>query len=432
MEIGHMTTSFHDHYGSCIMRMRSRPVYLWGAAQTGIGMLHALRRISVNAVGFIDKRKNELSGSVRGLPVFFPGEVLTASAEVKPFIINTTTLHTDEIIAECRDAGLTQENDFISYEQLCPFDYIVIVSSVCNLRCISCPVGNRPYGMNAGFMRASDYEKVLDKILAESPLLTMIQLFNWGEPFLNPELARIVGVTNERNVLCSLSSNMNLSREFEDVIVAKPAFLRISMSGNEHSYGITHAGGKWDLLMKNLRKLHELKDRYNPDMTVEIAYHVYATTVAQDIVDTRSLCDSLGFVFRPHLAALLPLDNVKDYLDGKPLSDEARKVIDLLRIPIDEALSKAFHQRDMKCCFEHTLSIESDLSVKQCGLWTRPSGNTVADNYLDTPLETIQSVRSESDMCPLCKSIGLHRFCSIYTDSASDIEWRHGFATKRD
>jgi hypothetical protein len=123
---------------------------------------------------------------------------------------------------------------------------------------------------------------------------------------------------------------------------------------------------------------------------------------------------------------------VKDYLDGKPLSEEARRVIDLLRIPIDDALSKAFHQRDMKCCFEHALSIEWDLSVKQCGLWTRPSGNIVTENYLDTPLKTIQSVRSESDMCPLCKSSGLHRFCSVYTDSASDIEWRHGFATKQD
>jgi MoaA/NifB/PqqE/SkfB family radical SAM enzyme len=427
-----MSTSFHDRYERYLARMRSGSVYLWGAGQTGIGMRHALARISVDAAGFIDKRKYELGGDVLGLPVYLPHEVPTAPAHPRPFIIITTSLHTDDIIAECRAAGLTQDIDFISYEQLCPIDYQVIVSSVCNLHCISCPVGNRPAGMHTGWMRAADYEKILDKILSESPLLSILQLFNWGEPFLNPELAHIVEITNRRNVLCALSSNMNLSRDFDDVIAARPAFLRVSMSGNEHSYGITHTGGKWNLLMDNLRKLHDLKNSFNPGMSVEIAYHVYATTTAQDMIDAHSLCDSLGFVFRPYLAALLPLDNVKDYMEGKPLSDEARRTVALLRIPIDEALSRASRQKSMQCCFEHTLSIESDLSVKQCGLWIRPSSNFVTGNYLEVPLDEILSIRSRSDMCPLCKASGLHRFCSVYTDNASDIAWRHSPITGQD
>lgn len=404
-------------------RIKSRPLYLWGAAQTGIGLLNALGRLEIRPIGFIDKRKNDQLNSVFNVPVFLPDEVLTRiTPEHRPFIINTTTLHADHIAASCRQAGLLPEEDFISYECLCPFDYQVIVSGACNLRCISCPVGNREEHLNNGFMKAAEYEKVLDKILTESPLITMIQLFNWGEPFLNPELACIVEMTNARNVLCSLSSNMNLQRGFEDVIAAHPAFLRISMSGNRQSYAISHTGGKWDLLMKNMEELHKLRNRCHPELVVEVAYHVYATSSSEDLETVNKLCRSLGFVFRPHLAALLPLDNVKDHIEGTPLSDEARATIGMLRVPIDEALSLARAQRDQQCSFERTLSIESDLSVKHCGLWIRPSDNRVTENYLTMPIEKILSTRRSSRLCPLCKEDGLHRFCSVYTDNSSDLE----------
>jgi MoaA/NifB/PqqE/SkfB family radical SAM enzyme len=414
--------NFLRKYKTSLSSSMNRPVYLWGAAQTGIGMLKALERISIKPAGFIDKRKADLQDGVCGFPVFLLHEVIAAHENIKPFIINTTTMHMDRIFRECEAVGLLPEKDLVSYEQLCPVDYQVIVSSTCNLRCISCPVGNRPRGMHKGFMHADDYVKVLDKILYETPLITIMQLFNWGEPFLNPELAKIIEITNERGVLCSLSSNMNIVRNFEDVIAARPAFLRISMSGNRNSYGITHTDGKWDLLVNNLRTLHDLRTRYNPDMLIEVAYHVYATTTAEDIRNVHTFCDDLGFIFRPHLAALLPLDNVRDYMDKKVLSKEACATIDMLRIPIDEAIRLASEHKGNICCFDHSLTIESDLSVKQCGLWTYPEGNIVADNFLEISIEDIMSKRLSSSLCNLCKESGLHRFCSIYTDNSSDLK----------
>jgi MoaA/NifB/PqqE/SkfB family radical SAM enzyme len=270
-------------------------------------------------------------------------------------------------------------------------------------------------------MTAARYEQVLDKILAETPLITLIQLFNWGEPFLNPELARIVEITNAHGVLCSLSSNLNLRKGFEDVIAAKPAFLRVSLSGNEQTYGITHTGGKWEVFVENMQALHDLRSRYNPEMVVEAAYHVYATTTAQDIEKARSLCSSMDIVFRPHLAALLPLDNVLDYMEKKPLSPEATQTIGMLRVPIDMALERARKERAEQCSFERTLNIESDLSVKQCGLWIRPGENRVVPDFLETPFDRITELRRAHPLCSFCKARGLHRFCSVYTGDASDL-----------
>lgn len=403
-------------------RMHRGPLYLWGAAQTGIGFANALKELGIKPAGFIDKRKSGKFSTVQGIPVFHPDEILkTDLLKTSPFIVNTTTLHSDAIEKECRAAGLVADEDFISYESLCPFDYQVIVSSKCNLHCISCPLGNRPEKMRTGFMSAENYELVLKKTLSESPFLTTIQLFNWGEPFLNSELAEIVRITNSYGRMCALSSNMNSSRNLEEVIKAKPAFLRISMSGNENSYSISHTGGRWSRLLTNLNELHRLKNEHNPDLIVEVAYHVYNTTTSGDLKRTSDLCDSLGFIFRPHLAALLPLDNVKDYMEGKPLTEAATATLEMLRLPIDEAICIAYSQRENRCSFERTISIESDLSVKQCGLWVNQGGDDIASNYLQMPLEEIIEKKRQSTLCAICKEKGLHRFCSIYTDNASDI-----------
>jgi MoaA/NifB/PqqE/SkfB family radical SAM enzyme len=270
-------------------------------------------------------------------------------------------------------------------------------------------------------MSANKYEKVLDKILAESPLISMIQLFNWGEPMLNVDLAKIVEITNSRSVLCSLSSNMNRVQGLEAVITAKPAFFRVSMSGNDKTYSVSHTGGSWPKLLDNLNVLSRLRKTTNPEMVVEVAYHVYANTTQADIDNTKKLCESLGFVFRPHLAALLPLDNVLDYKNKKPVSPEANATIAMVRLPMDEALVRAGAQKDRACSFERTLSIESDCSVKQCGLWTRPEENEVAHDFLAMPLDKIMKKRREHPLCVLCKAHGLHRFCSIYTDDASNL-----------
>lgn len=410
-----------------IKKMKNRQLYLWGAAQTGLGLLYALKRYGITPAGFIDRRKTDMFVTAGGLPVYAPAAILAkTTGDGKPFIIDTTTLHGDTIGRLCRNAGFIEEQDFIPYHALIPFDYQVIVSSSCNLRCISCPVGNRSAGMHHGFMSAATYRQILEKILRESPLLTMVQLFNWGEPFLNRDLAQIVALSNDHNVLCSLSSNMNAAGDLEPVLAARPASLRVSLSGNSETYHITHTGGNWKLLMGNLDRLAALRSRLAPDMTVEVAYHIYATTQPNDVAAVAKLCEERAFHFRPHLAALLPLDNVDDFLTGKPLSCAAQKTLTLMQLPIETALERAWAEKNYECSFERTIGIESDGSVKQCGLWVRSNDNTVAESYLDTPLEQLLALREKHHLCSYCKAKALHRFCSVYTgDTSSTLSGVH-------
>ena len=407
-----------------LARIGGRPLYLWGAGQTGIGTLRALSRLDVTPAGFIDKREALQGTRVAGLPVLAPATALQAGeAGCRPFVIDTTFGFKDENFERCAAAGLRHGEDFLSYEEICPLDYQIIVSGICNLRCISCPLGNmevRP----SGYMSARTYERVLDKILAETPLVGIVQLYGWGEPLLNRDLPEIIRLTNARDVLCAVSSNLSLRKDFEDVIRARPGCFRVSVSGIDEAYELTHTGGSWSRVRENMYRLRDWRAAYCPEMPVEVTYHLYSDNTGEPHDRVEALCGELGFVFRAHMAALLPLDNVEAHALGLGVGAEAKATIDKLLLPIDDALALAREQRHLDCSFEHAINIEYDLTVRHCGLFYGTTDNHVADSYLDTPLEQLLAIRSGSRLCGRCKQAGLHRFCRIYTDSRSAAEVR--------
>ena len=397
---------------------QDRPVYLWGASQAGIGMLFALRRMGIQPVAFLDQRHYRFRRPLYGLPVLSPSEILEgATGEQRPFIIDSTFQHKDEIATLCVSAGLKPDVDFISHDQCNPLDILVIVSSVCNLRCISCPVGNVKDRVPTGMMTAAVFEQVLDKLLREAPYLGIIQLYNWGEPLLNRELPAMLRLAREREVLCAISSNLSLKCDLEEIVRAGPGCFRISLSGWGDSYALTHTHGNWELVLNNMRELARLRNDLNPELPVEVAYHLYRHNDT-DYHHARDLCEELGFEFRPHLAALLPLDNVRDYLVGQPLSQEACQTLDLLKIPIDQAIEQCSRERALSCNFDHSLNIDFDLSVKVCGLYFQRHDNVIADNYLEVPLKEILSRWKGNRLCPSCRQAGLHRFCRYYTQTS--------------
>ncbi len=398
--------------------IEGRRLYLWGVSRSGIGFLGALKRLGVTPHGFIDKRSDLHNSRFFGLKVFSPDQVVRqANSEIPPFIINTTTFYYHQIASECERAGFTKGKDFISYEDLCPVDYQISISYFCNLHCISCPVGNYSKMPSGGFMDIETYKQVIDKAVSENPFAGIVQLYHWGEPLLHPEIAEIISINHSRSIFTAVSSNLSLQCNLEEVIKACPAYFYISLSGSKDNYAQTHNGGNWNLVLGNMERLSRLRQRYNPEMVVELIYHVYNNTSEREYNDARELAQRLGFEFKPYLATLLPLDNIQDYLDGHQLSDEARQTQSLLSIPLDEGLKMAYEERELPCYFERCITIYWDLKVLQCGSYCRSEGNVVCDNYLEESLDKIMKKRSHSKLCDKCKASGLHRFCSVYLNN---------------
>ena len=74
-------------------------------------------------------------------------------------------------------------------------------STVCQLKCPSCPTATGETGkkLGKGFLQFKDFKEIVDK----NPQLHSIELSNWGEIFLNKELPKIIEYAYVHNVALS-------------------------------------------------------------------------------------------------------------------------------------------------------------------------------------------------------------------------------------
>ncbi len=408
-----MTTDHTERIERLQRCLQGREIYLWGARQAGFSMAATLKRLGHEPTGFIDSSVSMRGTTVLGLPVHAPDTILRAGGP-RPFILITSGFFSDDIADICREAGYT-DDDFISFAELQSFDYQIDVAGACNLKCISCPRGNYPQRPAVGNMTADTYSQVLDKILAEDPLVGAVSLYNWGEPLLNPELAEIVRRTNERGVHAAISSNLSIKRDFKEAVQARPTWFRVSVSGWGDRYEVTHTGGSWPLVHANMLKLRDYRDEYHPEMQVEVFFHIYKHN-GDDVARLQELSDELGFTFRFRHAALAPLDNIEAVIEGYPLSDGVRRTMELQSLQVSEAMELARAQRDRECFYERCLWITWDLRVAQCMEWFKPDLSLVPGDFLSTPLAEISAARQGNEFCKRCKERAIHRCYNVYGD----------------
>jgi MoaA/NifB/PqqE/SkfB family radical SAM enzyme len=389
----------------------NKKVFVWGAMIVGQGVCRSLERIGAPVESFLDSSPSLQGRSALGYTISKPDDVFE-SVRMGEGIIIAASGHCDLEIGDCCErAGLRNGQGYFLCRELNDIDPSVDVAGMCNLRCISCPRGNENTQPAKGFMSAQTYRKVLDKLLREIPLMGSIQLYTWGEPLLNPELPEIVAMTREASVLTAISSNLNYAKNLEAVIAAHPDWFKVSCSGWEETYELTHTGGRWDIFLTNLRKLVQLRNRIHPEMQITVNYHLYKHNIGEDYRRMEALCKELSLIFRPSPAYLYPVDAVLDLIEGKDVSPEAQRTLPMLLTSLNEGIAKARERTHLPCPEERCFPINWDCSVRTCGVFFRPF---IADNYLNTPLSEILERKRRSKLCVQCKKHSLHQFTGVY------------------
>lgn len=393
-----------------------RSLYIWGGGHFGITVLYALKRHNIHLAGIIDTYH---AGNILcGFEMLSPDTVLQ-NIDKEIFIIIATGLFENEVAAECVKNGLQENSDFISLTVLKPYHFEIEVAGFCNLRCLTCPQGNYPEKLRGQMMDLKTYTKVLDKLLEEVPFLGDIQLYSWGEPLLNPALANIIALTNERGLSTAISSNLSLNCDLANIVKARPKWFRISVSGYGESYPIVHRGGNWPLVKKNLQALSQLRDKYSPEMYVEVNYHIYKHN-QNDVAKMKELCKQLGFHLRTNYAFLDPLEVLFDYIEKKPLTRVVKTARNKLMIDIGDAIEMAQDDDSQYCLYENTVVIHSDLSVRNCAHLYDEKLNTRCDNFLKYSFSEISGLLSKRDVCRKCKKYHLHRYFNVHLNKGTD------------
>jgi MoaA/NifB/PqqE/SkfB family radical SAM enzyme len=398
-----------------IRRIGGRNVYIWGARHEGYATRLALTRHDILTAGYIDSSPSLAGTEAFGLSITNPGIFFMTATPEKVFIIVASGFFADEISERCIAEGWRKNVDFVVYGELRRFNYQVDVAGMCNLHCISCPRGNWPRHRKPGFMSAEIYAGLVDKILRDDPWTGIITLYNWGEPLLNPALPDIIRITREKGLLSAVSSNLAMTKDFEDVVKAGPDWFRISNSGWGVNYETTHTGGRWDIFHANCRKLSAYRQLYQPDMIIEFFFHIYEHN-RQDFPKIQLLCNELGFILRYRHAALAPLDNIELVIDGKPLTEAATQTRKLQFLGVEEVMGIARTESHRSCFYMDHLWIDWDLSVAHCMEWYDPSLKLLDKDFIAASLDEIDSTRINSDHCRKCMEKSIHRAYCVYGD----------------
>lgn len=396
-----------------------RKLYIWGSGHFGASISCALGRIGLKLTGFMDT--NMAGCEFLGFPVEKPETILVQGKE-DVYIFISAFLFKDEMARLCEEYGFIQKVDYLTHSEIKTYHFEIDVSGVCNLRCITCPRGNLEFQRQQdGMMSVDNYKKVLNKLLQENPLLSDVQLYSWGEPLLNPELPEIIAYTVSKGVAAAISSNLSLKCDLESVLKAGPTWFRISLSGfDEKSYSMIHRGGQWELIIDNMKKLSELREKFAPKMFVDVNYHLYKHNI-DGVSKIAELCKELGFIFRTNYAFLDPLDILLEYINGKPLPAYAEEGRKQLLLDIDEAIRLSRESIQYDCVSQNSFVIHSDLSFRRCTHLYSNKENILAENFLEQTLENILRRAEECEICSKCRQAGIHRFHFAYIEKGTEL-----------
>ena len=128
--------------------------------------------------------------------------------------------------------------------------------NLCNLRCPLCPTGQQDKSAQKGFISFDVFKKVIDEI---GQSLTLIRLYNWGEPLLNKDLQRMIHYAKERCIDIKISTNLSMRMKDDQLSeLLKSGLEKIYISCNGASpstYIKYHAGGDFELVMDNMKRL---------------------------------------------------------------------------------------------------------------------------------------------------------------------------------
>lgn len=176
-----------------------------------------------------------------------------------------------------------------------PYKLTIDVSNKCNLRCPFCPTGRRNEGRPRGNVSFATFASILDEL---APYAFSLDLFDWGEPFLNPELPRLVEYAHRKGLITTISSNLSFALTEEQIgtiIRSGLTYLTASVDGaDQRSYEIYRRGGKFDRVVENLRTFVRLKRRMGSD-TPRITWQYLIFAPNEDRVgEARELAAALG------------------------------------------------------------------------------------------------------------------------------------------
>lgn len=173
-------------------------------------------------------------------------------------------------------------------------------SSRCQLMCPVCPTaqkGKYPV-IGKGDLTLHDFVTLLD----QNPFVKDIELSNYGEMFLNPELVEIMEGAYQRGVRLRADNGVNFNHvnleQMEGLVRHQFRSLTCSIDGTgNETYQQYRINGDYDRVISNIRSLNRIKKEYRSRFPILTWQFVVFGFNQHEIPKARELAGELGMLF---------------------------------------------------------------------------------------------------------------------------------------
>jgi len=296
-----------------------------------------------------------------------------------------------------------------------PKTLTIDLSGSCNLRCPSCPVGSIGQIHPSAMMDQKLFKQIIQKAHREHGV-RVVALHNWTEPFLHPELPQFIRIVKEEGLVCTISTNLTIARNIDEVLKAGPDFFRISLSGfTQESYSTTHVRGDIEQVKHNMELVSEAHRRYGKNRTcVTVFYHKYLHNL-DEMQQMQAYAKTLGFEWEETWASYMSLEKVFQLIDGKLNAEENDFIENRLALPISEAIAaaKAIKGHNRCTLLEDQIVLDYQGNVNLCCAVYDYTKNQLG-NFLTTSEDMLKKRKSNHPTCKSCGSHNLHLYFTYY------------------
>jgi len=142
-------------------------------------------------------------------------------------------------------------------------------TNACNLHCPACPTGFGTLNRSKRMMSLTEFKSIIDQVRG---YITNINLWNYGEPFLNKELLTMIqyAVSNVIHVAVSTNGEFFKSKEFSlGVVNSGLQHLIICLDGaNQETLSKYRKGSNFDSIVDGIRLIIESKKELNSNTPI--------------------------------------------------------------------------------------------------------------------------------------------------------------------
>jgi molybdenum cofactor biosynthesis enzyme MoaA len=178
-------------------------------------------------------------------------------------------------------------------------------SSHCQLRCPACPTtdGSIDRVVGKGFLKSDDFRAFLDR----NPSVRIVELSNYGEIFINPQLLEILKIAHERKVALTALNGVNLNNVTDEVLEGLVKYqlqeMTCSIDGaSAETYRTYRVRGNFDRVIANITKINQWKAKCGSTYPLLRWQFIVFRHNEHELPEARAIAEKLGMAFYAKLS----------------------------------------------------------------------------------------------------------------------------------